>query len=272
MATPSSQTNEGAGTAQSQTGFGRPRVHWWQEKDLTTFRLSVNADSAICGLARGRGILAVSHFRSSLSVFMVSSGRALSGQGSGTARPSVAPYLDRRVQRRLGKGASPLGSRLRRWGERTREPRCRLESRIPCRLGRDASPYHWADRRRRAGKANRPRWTVPNFRSPLVGASVLASRGVGWSRESGAGSAGTPRPTIGPTAFDGQAGRIGLDGPSLTSGPRWWGERTREPSPSSRLRLCRWGKRRWERRHPCRRWRAAGMPPFPVTPRIGASY
>jgi hypothetical protein len=79
--------------------------------------------------------------------------------------------------------------------------------------------------------------------------SVLASRAVGWSRGSGLGSAGTPRPTIGPNAVDAQVGRIVLDEPSRSSRLCRWGERTREPTPSPDLR--RWGNERT--REP--RWR-----------------
>jgi ligand-binding sensor domain-containing protein/signal transduction histidine kinase len=73
----------------------------------------------------------------------------------------------------------------------------------------------------------------------LGGASVIASRAAGWRRESGVGSAGTPRPTFGPTAVDRQVGRLVLDEPSLSSRLRRWGERTREPSLGSGP--CLWG-------------------------------
>jgi hypothetical protein len=87
----------------------------------------------------------------------------------------------------------------------------------------------------------RARTRLPGSRQAQTGRrrQVLASRAGGWSRESGVGSAGTPRPTMGQAAVDGQVGRIVLDAPSPSSRLCRWGERTREPSPSSDLR--RWG-------------------------------
>jgi hypothetical protein len=52
---------------------------------------------------------------------------------------SVAPELISLLVERTREPC--LSSRLCWWGERTREPRCRLKSRIRCRLGRDDSPY-----------------------------------------------------------------------------------------------------------------------------------
>jgi hypothetical protein len=103
---------------------------------------------------------------------------------------------------------SRSGTDFCRWGC-TREPHCRLDSRIRCRLGTDASPYHRAQRQLVSGLA-------PELRSPSVGraysraAPELRSPLVGRTRE-----------------------------PSLSSRLRWWGERTREPPLSSDLRW--WG-------------------------------